>query len=167
MKTLLTLILAAASTWALPVMLPDSQTVPANDPRIGQHVIVTPLTNWMVYANDNPPPTLGDRDYNDGWMSIVIGADGSGSATWEGSNAAWSNWFTVDGYTVSALLPSANFGPQTVGANLPVTFYAQDGGVYPTGRQNVMTENVTSVPEPGSLAIIGSGLLLISLWRRS
>lgn len=159
------LLLTASLSWALPVMFPDSVTVPSTDPRIGQHVYAIPGSNWLIWGNDNKPkaPT-NDRDYNDATGKIAFAHDGSGTATWLGSNSVWKNSFVIQGGTLSALHPTTSWGPLTSGAQLNLALVTQYGTVYPSGHVNVMTEQQT--PEPATWLMLAAGLALVAVKRK-
>lgn len=160
MKTLL-LAFLAISAYALPHITQDGISVPANDPRIGQLVYVIPNSQAVVYGNDNPPPTFGDRDYNDGIALITFNGDGSGTATWQPSLSGMSNYWIIAGGTVSPGV-QASWGAMTIGSVLPVQFNTGDGQSYNIGHQNILTDQV---PEPGTWALIGCGLVALAYRR--
>jgi len=155
------LLLFSLAAYALPNIYQDGIFVPANDPRIGQLVYVIPNSQWVVYGNDNPPPTYGDRDYNDGIALINFHDDGSGLATWQSSLSGMSNYWIIAGGTVAPGL-QASWGAMTTGSQLPVQFNTGDGQSYAIGHQNILTEQV---PEPGTWALIGFGLVALAYRR--
>jgi len=156
--TLLLLISLSAS--ALPFLDQDGITVPANDPRIGQMVFVTPFSQWVVYGNDNPPPTFGDRDYNDGVALILFNGDGSGTATWQSSLSGLSNYWIIAGGIVAPGVQTS-WGALTIGSALPVQFKTGDGHSYVIGHQNILTEQV---PEPSTALLILLALAAYGLY---
>ena len=166
MKTLL-LLTTALAIYAGPFINPDGGRTDDNDPRIGQSVYVVPFTNWKIYANDNPPPSYGDFDHNDGWARVSFFSDGSGVATWVGSNSFLTNKFIVFGQELSEAKPTVNFAAGiALGIPLDMYFLTGNGDRYNFGHRNIMTEQVTGeVPEPGTMALVGLTLCGIS-WRK-
>lgn len=165
MKTLL-LLMTAIAIQAGPFIYVDGGRTDENDPRIGQSVYVVPLTNWMVYANDNPPPTYGDFDHNDGWGYVSFFADGSGVAKWIGSNSALTNHFTIMGQVLSEAVPEIQLPVSQVGSVLDLQFNTGSGATYAFGHRNIMTEQVAGeVPEPTTFGLVGLALCGIS-WRK-
>jgi len=164
MKTLL-LLMTAIAIQAGPFINTDGGRTNDNDPRIGQSVYVIPFTNWMIYANDNPPPTYGDFDHNDGWAYVSFLADGSGVAKWIGSNSSLVNRFTILGQVISEATPEAQLPVSTIGSVLNLQFNTGNGATYTFGSRNIMTEQVGEVPEPATMALAGLAICGIS-WRK-
>lgn len=150
---------------ALPFMNPDGVTVPSDDPRIGAVLYVIPGTSWNIYSNDNPPPSFGDRDFNDGWANVTFDLDGSGVAKWLGSNSAMDNSYLIAGKLLNESNPLISLIPQTINNALHFKFVTEDGKKYGNGHFNNMVEQVT--PEPTSMIMIGLGLMFVAYRRKS
>jgi len=172
MKTLFVLLMMSISAFALPNLTVDGVTVPSNDPRIGQHVFVEPLSVWRVYGNDNVPGSLrDDRDYDDGVVDIFFNMDGSGKAVWVTGVSSLKNYWVIGGGIVGSNFNDAVWGPLELGQKLPVYFMTGDGHKFPSGHVNVMAERISGpeVPEPSTtfMLVVGFGMIGLALKRKS
>lgn len=163
-KTILISLMLAVSSFALPVLNPDSQTVPSTDPRIGQVVYSIPGSQWIVWGNDNPPPLFGDQDYNDAVASIDFGTDYV-SIQWIGEHSDWNNQFVFNHGVVNSQTTGLWFGLVTDGSPLAFALNTQDGSSYSNGHVNLLTER-TDVPEPSTFVMLGIGAVAIWLSRK-
>ena len=162
---LLTLLLLSLPAFGLPIFTPDSVTVPLTDPRISQYVYAVPGSTWYVYLNDNPIGSKdNDWDFNDGIIRLQFDAQNFLSGYWLGSNSAWTNQITVEGVSLSASnVTMASPVAFIDGYRLDITGSSNVGYQYVIGTQNFLTEQV---PEPGTWALMGAGLLAVGWLRR-
>ncbi len=162
LQTLAFIFLAAVNTFALPILTQDSISVPLDDPRIGAEVFVLPGSVWRLWANDNPPKQkTNDWDFNDLVVDIYIGNDGSGRAKVAGTNSGWTNYMVIAGGLVGGNITETAWGPLEIGSKLPGYLIAQDGAKYTIGSQNILTDRVDEVPEPGAFVLTGLGAVLM------